>query len=136
MINMHSKYPYIIKLTVNKKHRQYNAILRALQDTKFLTLGRCGSYYEAALRISSIQSLLENVTYRRRNTEQPLDAGYNIVGSFAGKDYACDPCGYFDKIEVRSIHSNQVVITYEIAEDTPPSKKLKQNIMEKYGKYI
>ncbi len=119
MINMHSQYPYIIKLTVNKKYRQYNAILRALQDTKFLTLGSSDSYYAAADRLSSIQNMLEHVTYRRRNTEQPLATGYNIVGSFAGKDYACDPCGYFDKIEVRSIHSNQVIITYEIAEDTP-----------------
>lgn len=55
----------------------------------------------------------------------PLSVGYSIVGMFDGKEQ-CDDMGYYDSIEVRSIHSDNVAIKYEIAEYPPQKKKLKQ----------
>lgn len=124
MINMHSQYPYIIKLTVNKKHRQYDAILRTMIDTSMLLKSdgkniQFSSYSAVVNQLSIIYEVLQTIEYKKRNTITQLNNGYNIVGMFAGQDYCSDPMGYYDRIEVRSIHSNQVAITYEIAEDTP-----------------
>lgn len=126
MINKDSQYPYIIKMTVNKKLSRYEAIMQALHATSFLVKhdGKSSlfvSYHAAACHLSAIHEQLKEVTYIKRNSRILLSVGYSIIGMFDGKEQ-CDDMGYYDSIEVRSIHSDNVAIKYEIA-IAPPQKK-------------
>ncbi len=127
MVPRDSQYPYIIKMTVNKKLSRYEAIMQALHATSFLVKhdGKSSlfvSYHAAACQLSAIHEQLKEVAYIKRNSMIPLSVGYSIVGMFDGKEQY-DDMGYYDSIEVRSIHSDNVAIKYEIAEYPPPQKK-------------